>query len=83
VRLRHRHLDRRQPPSRLPLRAVSEPLSAALARQHNDANAIAMGARVIGEEMAKACLTAFLSTPFEGGRHQRRVDMLSAAPAQN
>ncbi|WP_454278917.1 ribose 5-phosphate isomerase B [Sphingomonas sp. Marseille-Q8236] len=62
---------------------VSEPLSAALARQHNDANAIAMGARVIGEEMAKACLTAFLSTPFEGGRHQRRVDMLSAAPAQN
>lgn len=63
---------------------VSEPLSAALARQHNDANAIAMGARVIGEEMAKACLSAFLSTPFEGGRHQRRVDMLSTvAPAQN
>ena len=63
---------------------VSEPLSAALARQHNDANAIAMGARVIGEEMAKACLQAFLSTPFEGGRHQRRVDMLSTAvPAQN
>jgi len=62
---------------------VSEPLSAALARQHNDANAIAMGARVIGEEMAKACLQTFLSTPFEGGRHQRRVDMLSAAPAQN
>lgn len=62
---------------------VSEPLSAALARQHNDANAIAMGARVIGEEMAKACLQAFLSTPFEGGRHQRRVDMLSTAPVQN
>lgn len=62
---------------------VSEPLSAALARQHNDANAIAMGARVIGEEMAKACLAAFLSTPFEGGRHQRRVDMLSTASAQN
>lgn len=62
---------------------VSEPLSAALARQHNDANAIAMGARVIGEEMAKACLQTFLSTPFEGGRHQRRVDMLSAATAQN
>ena len=61
---------------------VSEPLSAALARQHNDANAIAMGARVIGEEMAKACLQAFLSTPFEGGRHQRRVDLLSPAPAQ-
>ncbi len=56
---------------------VSEPLSAALARQHNDANAIAMGARLIGEDMAKACIAAFLSTGFEGGRHQRRVDKLS------
>ncbi|ANU07919.1 ribose 5-phosphate isomerase B [Paraurantiacibacter namhicola] len=55
---------------------VSEPLSATLSRQHNDANAIAMGARLIGVEMAKACLTAFLTTEFEGGRHQRRVDML-------
>ena len=56
---------------------VSEPLSARLARSHNDANAIAMGARLIGEEMAKACLEAFLSTDFEGGRHQHRVDKLS------
>jgi ribose 5-phosphate isomerase B len=56
---------------------VSEPLSAKLARQHNDANAIAMGARLIGIEMAKACLDAFLAEPFEGGRHQRRVDKLT------
>jgi len=56
---------------------VSEPLSARLARTHNDANAIAMGARLIGEEMAKACLDAFLSTEFDGGRHQHRVDKLS------
>ena len=56
---------------------VSEPLSATLARQHNDANAIALGARLIGIEMAKACVTAFLSTDFLGDRHQRRVDMLS------
>ncbi|MBV8237428.1 MAG: ribose 5-phosphate isomerase B [Sphingomonas sp.] len=56
---------------------VSEPLSARLARQHNDANAIAMGARLIGPEMAKACLEAFLSTDFEGGRHQHRIDKLS------
>ena len=56
---------------------VNEPLSAALARSHNDANAIALGARLIGPDMAKACVTAFLSTEFEGGRHQRRVDMLS------
>jgi ribose 5-phosphate isomerase B len=56
---------------------VSEPLSAALAREHNDANVIAMGARLIGPEMAKACLAAFLATPFGGDRHQRRVDKLS------
>lgn len=55
---------------------VSEPLSASLARLHNDANAIALGARLIGEEMAKACIDAFLTTEFLGGRHQRRVDML-------
>lgn len=55
---------------------VAEPLSASLARKHNDANAIALGARLIGLDMAKACVTAFLSTEFEGGRHQHRVDML-------
>ncbi len=56
---------------------VNEPLSATLARSHNDANAIALAARLIGPEMARACVTAFLATDFEGGRHQRRVDMLS------
>ncbi len=56
---------------------VSEPLSAALAREHNDANAIAIGARLIGLDMAKACVKAFLETEFAGGRHQRRVDKLS------
>ncbi|MGE5952770.1 MAG: ribose 5-phosphate isomerase B [Qipengyuania vulgaris] len=56
---------------------VSEPLSAALAREHNDANCIALGARLTGVDMAKACVTAFLDTDFAGGRHQRRVDKLS------
>ena len=56
---------------------VSEPLSARLAREHNDANVVAMGARLIGPEMARACVDAFLATPFGGGRHQRRVDKLS------
>ena len=56
---------------------VSEPLSARLAREHNDSNVIAMGGRLIGIEMAKACLAAFLATPFGGGRHERRVDKLS------
>lgn len=60
---------------------VSEPLSAALSREHNDANVIAMGARMIGIEMAKACLTAFLSTPFGGDRHARRVAKLGKASA--
>ena len=61
---------------------VSEPVSAAFARSHNDANAIALGARLIGIEMAKACVTAFLTTEYEGGRHQRRVDMLSHPASQ-
>jgi ribose 5-phosphate isomerase B len=56
---------------------VSEPLSARLSREHNDANVIAMGARLVGIEMAKACLDAFLSTPFGGDRHARRVEKLS------
>ena len=56
---------------------VTEPLSAALAREHNNANAIAMGARLTGIDMAKACLDAFLSTDFGGGRHGPRVDKLS------
>lgn len=57
---------------------VSDPLAAALAREHNDANAIAMGARLIGEDMAKACVTAFLSAEFAGGRHAPRVAKLGA-----
>jgi ribose 5-phosphate isomerase B len=56
---------------------VAEPLSARLAREHNDANALALGGRLIGIEMARACIDAFLGTAFAGGRHQRRVDKLS------
>jgi ribose 5-phosphate isomerase B len=55
---------------------VTEPLSAALAREHNDANVVAMGARLIGDDMAKACVTVFLDTAFLGGRHTPRVDKL-------
>ena len=56
---------------------VDDPLSAQLAREHNDANVLAMGGRLIGTDMAKACVEAFLTTDFAGGRHQRRVDELS------
>ena len=59
---------------------VSEPLSAKLAREHNDANVVAMGARLTGVDMAKACLEAFLTTDFTGDRHARRVDKLSHPP---
>lgn len=56
----------------------NEPVSARLARQHNDANMLALGGRLIGPEMAKEIVKTFLETPFEGGRHQRRVDQLNA-----
>ena len=56
---------------------VDDPLSAQLAREHNDANVLAMGARLIGSDMARACVLAFLETEFAGGRHQRRIDLLS------
>lgn len=56
---------------------VSEGLSARLARQHNDANVVAIGARLTGIDAAKDIVTQFLSTEFEGGRHQRRVDKLT------
>ena len=58
---------------------VDDPLSAQLAREHNDANVLALGARLIGSEMAKACVALFLGTEFAGGRHQPRIDQLSHA----
>lgn len=61
---------------------VSESLSARLSREHNDANVIAMGARLVGIEIAKDCLDVFLNTEFGGDRHQRRVDKLSAPQIQ-
>ncbi|MCW5750505.1 MAG: ribose 5-phosphate isomerase B [Alphaproteobacteria bacterium] len=51
-------------------------LSARLARQHNDANVLALGARLIGIETAKDCLREFIGTPFDGGRHAQRVAKL-------
>ena len=52
-------------------------LSARLSRTHNDANAIALGSRLIGPDMAKACVEAFLGAEFSGGRHAHRVEKLS------
>lgn len=55
----------------------SEPYSAKLTRMHNNANIIAFGARVVGEAMAEMIVYEFLNAEYEGGRHQRRVDMIS------
>jgi len=55
--------------------------STRLARQHNDANVLALGARLIGLETAKACLRVFLATDFENGRHRRRVAKLTPSMA--
>ncbi len=56
----------------------SDPYSAKMTRAHNDANMLALGARVTGIELAKMIVEAWLDTPFEGGRHQTRVDMITA-----
>lgn len=62
------------------IRAVvcSEPYSAKMAREHNDANILCLGARVIGTEMAKMILQQWFTSEYEGNRHQRRLDMISS-----
>ena len=56
---------------------VTNSLTAKLARQHNDANVVCFGERLVGSEVARDAMKAFLETAFEGGRHARRVDMLA------
>jgi ribose 5-phosphate isomerase B len=62
---------------------VSESCSAALAKQHNNANIICLGARVVGSEVAKLIVNSFLEAEFEGGRHQTRVDMIMDVENRN
>ena len=57
---------------------AADPVTARLGREHNDANMLAMGARIVGDEVARACVTAFLDGVFEGGRHARRVEKIAA-----
>ena len=54
----------------------SEPYTAKLSRMHNNSNVLAFGARVVGSELAKMIVDEWLAAEFEGGRHQRRVDMI-------
>ena len=58
---------------------LSETTSARMSRQHNNANVVAMGARMIGDEMAIDILRTFLATGFEGGRHERRIAKIEVA----
>lgn len=55
----------------------SEPYSAQMSRLHNNANMLALGARVVGVDLARMIVNTFLDTDFEGGRHQGRVDLIS------
>ena len=61
---------------------VSSSEAASLSRQHNNANVLALGERLIAPDLAIDCVDKFLSTEFEGGRHQRRVDKLSLIDAK-
>src|SRR5687767_7662508 len=56
---------------------AADPVTARLGREHNDANVLSMGARIIGSQVARACLTAFLEGRFEGGRHVRRIEKIA------
>lgn len=57
---------------------ATEPVTARLSRQHNDANVLSMGARIVGAEVAIGCIEAFLEAEFEAGRHVPRVEKISA-----
>ncbi|MCC6415697.1 MAG: ribose 5-phosphate isomerase B [Opitutaceae bacterium] len=65
---RHRHLR---------AALATNGLTAALARRHNDANVLCLGARLVGSDIARDCLAQFLATGFEGGRHAKRVEKMS------
>ena len=61
---------------------ATEPVTAMLAREHNDANVLAMGARIVGSEIALACVAAFMAGEYAAGRHAQRVAKISLVEAQ-
>ena len=61
---------------------AADPVTARLGREHNDANVLSMGARIIGSEVARACVRAFLDGEFEGGRHAPRVAKIATIEAE-
>lgn len=61
---------------------AADPVTARLGRQHNDANVLSMGARIVGSEIARACVEAFLAGEFDGGRHAARVAKITELEAR-
>jgi ribose 5-phosphate isomerase B len=57
--------------------------SAVMCRRHNDANILIMGGRVVGKDLAREILRAWMETPFDGGRHESRIANIDARPAEN
>jgi ribose 5-phosphate isomerase B len=61
---------------------AADPVTAQLGREHNDANVLSMGARIVGTEVARACVRAFLDGEFAGGRHTPRVEKIASIEAE-
>src|ERR671915_1976438 len=61
---------------------AADPVTARLGREHNDANVLSLGARIIGTEVARACVREFLGAAFAGGRHTQRVEKISRLEAE-
>jgi ribose 5-phosphate isomerase B len=61
---------------------AADPVTARLGREHNDANVLSLGARIVGTEVARACVRAFLETEFSGGRHVPRIEKISRIEAE-
>jgi ribose 5-phosphate isomerase B len=61
---------------------AADPVTARLGREHNDANVLSLGARIIGTEVARACVREFLRGTFAGGRHTQRVEKISRLEAE-
>lgn len=62
---------------------ISEPYAAKMSRRHNDSNILCLGGRFIGQDLAFEVVDTWLKEPFEGGRHQRRVDLMDSLPAES
>lgn len=61
---------------------AGDPVTARLGREHNDANVLSLGARILGSEVARACVREFLAAQFQGGRHARRVEKIARLEAE-